>query len=207
MVKYNFQDFDDLKNFMKQKSFKKIFLISGKNSFVKSGAKKMVLPFLKSKTIQIYFKKSYYPEYSELKNIINFINQFNPDLILAIGGGSVIDYAKIARLDLDITNLKQKIINPKKSDNFKKKFKLVTIPTTAGSGAEVTENAVIYIKNKKYSVEEKQSSQTIFSNSKFILNSSKIIKSSAGFDAISQAIESLLSNRSTHQSVIYAKSL
>ena len=40
---------------------------------------------------------------------------------------------------------------------------------------------------------------------KFILNSSKIIKSSAGFDAISQAIESLLSNRSTHQSVIYAK--
>ena len=55
MVKYNFQDFDDLKNFMKQKSFKKIFLISGKNSFVKSGAKKMILPFLKSKTIQIYF--------------------------------------------------------------------------------------------------------------------------------------------------------
>ena len=40
---------------------------------------------------------------------------------------------------------------------------------------------------------------------KFILNSSKIIKSSAGFDAISQALESLLSNRSTHQSVIYAK--
>ena len=122
----------------------------------------MILPFLKSKTIQIYFKKSYYPEYSELKNIINFINQFNPDLILAIGGGSVIDYAKIARLDLDITNLKKKIINPKKSDNFKKKFKLVTIPTTAGSGAEVTENAVIYIKNKKYSGREKQSSQTIF---------------------------------------------
>ena len=30
MVKYNFQDFDDLKNFMKQKSFKKIFLISEK---------------------------------------------------------------------------------------------------------------------------------------------------------------------------------
>lgn len=206
MVKYNFQDFDDLKNFMKQKSFKKIFLISGKNSFVKSGAKKMILPFLKSKTIQIYFKKSYYPEYSELKNIINFINQFNPDLILAIGGGSVIDYAKIARLDLDITNLKQKIINPKKFDNFKRKFKLVTIPTTAGSGAEVTENAVIYIKNKKYSVEGKAvKPDYFFLIPKFILNSSKIIKSSAGFDAISQAIESLLSNRSTHQSVIYAK--
>lgn len=75
MGKYNFHDFDDLKNFMKQKNFKKIFLISGKNSFTKSGANKMILPFLKSKNVQMYFKKSNYPEYNELKNIILFITQ------------------------------------------------------------------------------------------------------------------------------------
>lgn len=206
MNKYNFQDLKDLKKFIGQKNFKKIFLITGRNSFNKSGAKNIIEPMLKSKIVNIYFKKSNYPELEELKQILNKINQFNPDLILAIGGGAVIDYAKIARLNIDNSDLKKKIITPYKLDNLKKKFKLAAVPTTAGSGAEVTENAVIYIKDKKYSVEGRAvKPDYFFLIPKFILNSSKIIKSSAGFDAISQAIESLLSNRSTKQSVIYAK--
>ena len=61
MGKYNFHDFDDLKNFMKQKNFKKIFLISGKNSFTKSGANKMILPFLKSKMYKCTLKSQTIP--------------------------------------------------------------------------------------------------------------------------------------------------
>lgn len=206
MHRYSFQDFDDLKRFIKQKNFKRIFLITGKNSFNKSGAKKIVIPILKSKIVNIYFKKLNFPELNELKQISRQVNQFNPDLILAIGGGAVIDYAKIARLNIDISNLKKKITFPDKLDKLQKKFKLAAIPTTAGSGAEVTENAVIYIKDKKYSVEGKAvKPDYFFLIPEFILNSSRIIKSSAGFDAISQAIESLLSNKSTKQSVAYAK--
>ena len=51
-----------------------------------------------------------------------------------------------------VANIEDEIINTKYKLN-KKFSKLVAIPTTAGSGAEVTSNAVIYIKNIKYSVE------------------------------------------------------
>lgn len=203
MDRFNFKKFEDFELFIRQKKNQRIFLITGKKSFLKSSANTKILPIIKSKEIFTYFKTSSYPEIIELRRIINLIRRFKPDLILAIGGGSVIDYAKISRLNFDEQNLKKNIIEPK---NIKKIYKLVAIPTTAGSGAEVTENAVIYIGKKKYSVEGKEvKPDYYFLIPQLILNSSKIIKSSAGFDAISQAIESLISNRSTNQSVMFAK--
>ena len=87
----------------------------------------------------------------ELKNIIIALGNFSPDLIVAIGGGSVLDYAKIANSLYDAESLKKQIIQSKYK--FHKRSKLLAIPTTAGSGAEVTANAVIYIDKTKYSVE------------------------------------------------------
>jgi alcohol dehydrogenase len=205
MINHSFQNLQDLKSFIKNENFKKIFVLTGKKSFLKSEAKRLISPMLKPKNTYFYFKKSYYPEMNELKNIINTLNYFNPDLILAVGGGSVLDYAKIARVYIKVLDLKKAIIYP---DKFKKNknLKLVAIPTTAGSGAEVTENAVIYIGDKKYSVEGKEvKPDFFFLIPRLILNSSKKIKSSSGFDAIAQAIESLISNRSTKQSVYFAK--
>ena len=142
----------DFKSFLSDKAFNKIFIICGENSFIGSGADKLINDHLNNKKTKFYFKKSPYPEILELKKIISEINLFSPDLIIAIGGGSVLDYAKIANTLSNSTNIEDEIINTKYKLN-KKFSKLVAIPTTAGSGAEVTSNAVIYINNIKYSVE------------------------------------------------------
>ena len=91
--------------------------------------------------------------------------------------------------------------------NAKKKFaELVAIPTTAGSGAEVTPNAVIYIDKIKYSVEGEQlKPDHFFLIPELVLAASNKIKSSAGFDAIAQAIESLISRRSNERSKVFAE--
>ena len=201
----NYKNINNLKKIIGDKSFKKVFILTGKNSYYKSGASKIFEKILLNKTHKFYFKKSYYPEIEELKTINFNIKKFNPDLVIAVGGGSVIDYAKMAnvlKFSLDI----DKQIKKNSYKIKKKTFNLLAIPTTAGSGAEVTSNAVIYINKTKYSVEnESLKPDEFIIMPELIIGASKKIKASAGFDAISQSIESLLSLKSTAQSVLYAK--
>ena len=134
---------DDIKIFINDKSFKKIFILCGKKSFVSSGAEIFFNKLFEKKEIKLFYKNSVLPIFEELIEVIKDIKTFKPDLILAVGGGAVIDYAKIANV-IEIRNdLKDLIVNY--SYPFKDKYtKLAVIPTTAGSGAEVTSNAVIY---------------------------------------------------------------
>ena len=151
---------EDVLKFVNDKSFKKIFVLCGKKSFVNSGAENL-LKKIKNSEVELSYKKSEIPILEELIEIIKEIQNFKPDLFLAIGGGAVIDYAKIVNV-VDIReDLAELIINYKYLFN-KKYTKLAVIPTTAGSGAEVTSNAVIYVDGIKHSFEANYCFQTIF---------------------------------------------
>ena len=201
----NFSSSKELRLFFKTEKFNKIFVICGEKSFHQSGAKKLLNEFLKNKLIKFFYKKFPYPDLNELKLIIKDLKEFKPDLIIAVGGGSVLDYAKIANGLTKDENLEENIKNSNYSlsGNFSK---LLAIPTTAGSGAEVTSNAVIYVDKIKYSVEgEKIKPDYFFLLPELVIGASNKIKSSAGFDAIAQAIESLISKKSNEKSVQFAK--
>ena len=195
---------EDIKKFISDKSFKKILILRGKKSYTISGAENFINKMIVNKEIKIIFKNSYIPVLKELIEIINEIKNFKPDLILAVGGGAVIDYAKIANVVENRSNLKELIVNY--SYPFKKKFtKLAVIPTTAGSGAEVTSNAVIYVDNIKHSFESNLLiPDNFFLIPEFIVSAPDNIKASAGFDAMAQALESLVSKKSNDQSIDYA---
>jgi len=195
---------EDIKKFINDKSFKKIFVLCGKKSFVTSGAEELFKKIIIDKEIKLFYKKSELPILEELIEIINDIKNFKPDLILAVGGGAVIDYAKIANVVDVREDLADLIVNY--SYPFKKKYtKLTVIPTTAGSGAEVTSNAVIYVDGIKHSFEsELLIPDNFFLIPEFLISAPNNIKASAGFDAIAQALESLVSKKSNDQSVEYA---
>ena len=85
------------------------------------------------------------------------MENFKPDVIIALGGGSAIDAAKGMWLfyehpDADVEGLKLKFMDiRKRTYKFPKlgeKTKLVAIPTTSGTGSEVTSFAVISDKEK-----------------------------------------------------------
>ena len=115
------------------------------------------------------------------------------------------DYAKITNVFKTNDNINEDILRSN-FKNLKKIYKLAVIPTTAGSGAEVTSNAVIYIKGEKYSVEsEKLKPDYFFLVPKLVIGAKKSIKASAGFDAISQSIESIISRKANYQSIEFAK--
>tara|TARA_A100001015_G_scaffold298098_1_gene380391 strand:- start:96 stop:1193 length:1098 start_codon:yes stop_codon:yes gene_type:complete len=194
----------DVTEFINDKSFKKIFLLCGKNSFVNSGAEKLFDRNIEKRDIKFFFKASKIPNLDELIEIIKEIKIFKPDLILAIGGGAIIDYAKIANLVDDRPDIANLIINY--SYPLKNKYaKLAVIPTTAGSGAEVTSNAVMYVNGVKYSFEsELLIPDYFFLVPEFLISAPNNIKASSGFDAIAQALESLVSKKSNSKSIEYA---
>ena len=193
----------EFKKLISSNSIKKIFLISGKKSFYKTGANKLLLDNLKKKNIYLYLKKSYLPEFEELKKIINLKKNFDPDLIIAVGGGCVMDLAKISSVFNNVKDLRKKTIN---SDYEQKKTKVLAIPTTAGSGAEVTSNAVLYINKIKYSVEGNLIKPDYYLLLPQLLKSSNmVLDSTACFDAISQSIESMFSVKSNKQSIAFAE--
>tara|TARA_X000000950_G_scaffold289544_1_gene415309 strand:- start:13318 stop:14433 length:1116 start_codon:yes stop_codon:yes gene_type:complete len=205
IIDQNISSKGDFERFITKESFKKIFILTGKNSYFKSGAAKLIGIYFKNKNTKFYFKINSIPEISELKDITKNIKKFKPDLIVAVGGGSVMDYAKIANVMAQDAITNKSIINADYKLN-KGFAKLAAIPTTAGSGAEVTANAVIYINSKKYSVEGSSiKPDYFFLIPQLLLNSSKKLKASSGFDAISQAIESIISTRSNKISLKHAK--
>ena len=139
----------NLKTFLQTKNTKKVFIICGKKSFIKINGKNFLNRKIKKNTnICYYFKTSQNPDYKELKTIISNISKFSPTLIIAIGGGCVMDYAKSA----NVLALENKT-NIKLDKKFNYKFcELICIPTTAGTGAETTPSAVLYVNNKKTNI-------------------------------------------------------
>lgn len=193
-----------LNSFVKNKKIKNILIITGKKSFNFSGFKKLGIYLNFKSVIKIFYKKNQIPKFNELKFLIKKINIINPDLIIALGGGCAIDYAKLANVLHNIKNLEQKI----KSSTLKinsKKTKILAIPTTAGSGAEVTKFSVLYIDKIKHSVEHNLLKPDFYSLvPKLVISSPKIIRSSSGFDAIAQAAESIFSKKANIYSLKYS---
>ena len=71
------------------------------------------------------------------------MREFGPDLIFALGGGSAMDTAKGAWLLYEHPAVKIEILSPLIALNLRQKAKLVAVPTTSGTGSEVSGVAVI----------------------------------------------------------------
>jgi len=79
------------------------------------------------------------PSLQTVKKGVALMNQYGPDLVVAVGGGSVMDAAKAMRVQYERPDIKPDEINPFISDlGLGAKCKLVCIATTSGSGAEAT---------------------------------------------------------------------
>jgi len=91
-----------------------------------------------------------------LKQLVDFFRIIQPtkkDVIVGIGGGSVIDFSKLVALFAETPNNQVKsIIESARYHSIQKALTLVVVPTLFGSGAEQTPFAVCYIGKKKYSV-------------------------------------------------------
>ncbi len=127
-----------------------------------------------------------------------------PDHIIGLGGGSALDVAKLARVlpteeAQAAQSVKQNAMGPSRA------ARLCLIPTTAGTGSEVTSLATVYLARKKHSADaEELRADVALVDPALAETCPPSVASSAGLDAFCQGVESLLSNRSTIDSRGYA---
>jgi acetaldehyde dehydrogenase/alcohol dehydrogenase len=145
------------------------------------------------------------PSLETVQNGAEEMRKFQPDTIIALGGGSVIDAAKGMWLyyehpDTDFEALKQKFFDPGKRvvqyPRLREKAKLVAIPTTSGTGSEVTAFTVISDKkaNIKYPLADFEMTPDVaIVDPQFVMTVPKHITADTGMDVLTHAIESYVS--------------
>ncbi|MFZ7132300.1 MAG: iron-containing alcohol dehydrogenase [Eubacteriales bacterium] len=90
------------------------------------------------------------PSIDMLDPYISKIQKYNPDIIVAIGGGATIDAGKVLWLFSELPKYTwDKVFSPNEIESFTGKVSLIAIPTTSGTGSETTSAAVVKDKDKR----------------------------------------------------------
>lgn len=145
------------------------------------------------------------PTYGQVEDVVNMVQEYDCDLIIGIGGGSVMDAAKLASVlkgaDYTIRDLLE---DPSKA---RKMVKTVMIPSTCGTGSEATCNAIVAIpeeSSKKGIVNDNMIPDYVILDAQMIAKLPKHIVAATGVDALAHAVECYTSKKATPFSDGYA---
>ena len=100
---------NNLKNLIKYLKIKKVLVFCGKKSFSESGASELLKAILERTENEFFYKSFDYPEFQDLVLSSKLVTEFRPDIILAIGGGAVLDLAKLSNVFCTFNFEKNKI--------------------------------------------------------------------------------------------------
>ena len=197
---------DKAKEIIKEIGAKKVLLVTGKKSYGNSGAKGKLEKILSDVYVEQFDQFEVNPKLEDVCTGVDILNNTKFDLIIAVGGGSVLDMAKLINiLAVQIEDDLLLYINDSKLIS-KRGLPLVAIPTTSGTGSEATHFSVVYVDSVKYSLaHDLMLPNYSIVDAELSFNLSPHIAAATGMDALSQAVESYWAVKSTEESKKYAE--
>jgi alcohol dehydrogenase class IV len=175
-------------------------VIVSSRSIVQFGYYDQAVKLLNSAGLNVegYFDYGLNPSFEEALKGAKFLINENPDLLIAIGGGTVMDIAKLMWVlyeNVYIDTLDELRLGMD-SLVLGKKAKFICIPTTSGSASEVSKSSVITdsISKKKVPIRNLAMVPTIaILDPKLTLSLPRKITAETGMDALAHHLESLVS--------------
>lgn len=152
---------------------------------------------------EVFFDVKPDPDLTTVRKGLGLLNSFKPDVIVALGGGSAIDAAKIMwlmyenpevrfeDLSMRFMDIRKRVVRFPKTG---RKALMVAIPTTSGTGSEVTPFAVITddAQGVKYPIADYELTPDIaIVDPELVLSMPKGLTAASGIDAITHALEAL----------------
>jgi len=184
---------------------RRIFLVTGKASFAMAcGAGQWAAILAAYETVR-FCDFATNPRIEDIEQGRALLNESGCDVVLAVGGGSVLDMAKSVNVLAAQDGPAGDYLNKTRTIR-RRGLPLIAIPTTAGSGSEATHFAVAYVGKIKHSLAHPfMLPDYALLDPATTLSLPPYLTASTGLDALSQAIESYWSIHSTPVSSAYAE--
>ena len=145
------------------------------------------------------------PTCDQAQQVIDTFRESGADLIVAVGGGSVMDIAKLASITADGScTVRDQLKNPRIG---KKTVKTIMIPTTAGTGSEATPNSIVAVPEEQLKVgivNPEMIADAVILDGEMIRRLPRKIAASTGIDALCHAIECYTSAKANPFSDLFA---
>ena len=154
-------------------------------------------------TYQLFADVEPDPSIETVRRGTELIRSYKPDTIIALGGGSAMDAAKVMWLfyeqpEVDFRDLVQKFMDIRKRafkfPQLGRKARFIGIPTTSGTGSEVTPFAVITEGNKKYPIADYSLTPTVaIVDPALVMTVPAHVAADTGLDVLTHATEAYVS--------------
>jgi alcohol dehydrogenase class IV len=145
------------------------------------------------------------PSVDDVEKTLSAVKNPRADLLIGIGGGSVMDTAKLASVLLGASYGVRDLLND--PGRAEKKIRTLMIPTTCGTGSEATGNAIVAIPEeqvKKGIVNPALIPDEVILDVNLIAALPRPIVAATGVDALAHCVECYTSKKATPLSNIYA---
>jgi alcohol dehydrogenase class IV len=169
-------------------------IVTGEGSTFRNGTIDTIKALLEGKgcVYEVYSGIKKNPTTDEVLGGVAAMRSFVPDTIIAVGGGSAIDAAKAMTLFYEYTGLTfEKAMNESLPD-ARKNLKLIAVPTTSGTGTEVTKATVITYKDSNLKIGLKSNAfipDVAILDASLTLSMPKNVVAETGMDAMTHAVE------------------
>jgi alcohol dehydrogenase class IV len=194
----------EILNIIKESELNNILLLADGGAY-KAGSIAKIEEMLSGFNVTLINDAPPEPEYKQVLEIYNRMKDDNIELIVAVGGGSIMDTAKILSVLSTNPDYAEDLLNPDLIRN--RGLLTIFVPTSAGTGSEATQNSIVVVPEEELKVGLVNSNfipDYVILDAEMTLKLPPSVTAATGVDAFCHAIECFISKKSNPFSDMYA---